>query len=80
MGRRVMLIEPIIDPATYLFFPVAVSGLQLALELLIIAFDLEQVIICKVGPLFFELTFELSPPPFELIRVHTSGSFLGACV
>jgi hypothetical protein len=65
-----ILFEPFVDPATYFIFLVAVFGLQLSLELLVVAFDLKQVIVGEVGPLFFELTFELSPPPFELIRIH----------
>jgi hypothetical protein len=68
--------EPLIGPATHLFFPVAVFGLQLSLELLIVTFDLQQIIVGKVAPLLFELTFKLSPPPFKLIRIHNCASFL----
>jgi hypothetical protein len=73
-----ILFEPIVGPTADLFFPVAVLGLQLSLELLIVTFDLEQVIIGEVGPLFFELTFELSPPPFELIRIHPRAPFFSS--
>jgi hypothetical protein len=73
---RVLAFEPLVDPATYLFFPVAVFSLQLSLKLLVVTFDLEQVIVCKIAPLLFEFTLELSPSPFELIRIHNRGSFL----
>src|SRR6267142_620586 len=39
--------EPLVSPATYLFFPIAVFGLQSSLELLIVTFNLQQIIIGK---------------------------------
>ena len=70
-----MAFEPLVSPATHFLFLVTVFGLQGSLELLIVALDLQQIIVGEFTPLLFELAFELSPPTLELIFVHKSSFF-----
>src|SRR5882724_168374 len=43
--------EPLVSPAAYFLFLIAVFGLQSSLELLIVTFNLQQIIIRKFTPL-----------------------------
>src|SRR4249919_1978462 len=68
--------EPLVSPAPYFFFLVAVFGLQSSLELLIVTFNLQQIIIRKFTPLLLELALKLSPPTLKLIFVHNCSFLL----
>src|SRR6185295_12696249 len=61
---------PLDSPLHELVLVIAIPFLDFADELLVAPFNLLQVIIGKLAPLLFEVTFELHPFPFELIGVH----------
>ena len=64
----------LVRPLDELVLVIAVPFLDFADELLVASFDLLQVIIGEFALLLFEVTFELHPFPFELIRVHDGSS------
>jgi hypothetical protein len=61
---------PLVRPLHELVFLIPVPLLSFANELLVIPFDLLQVVIGKLAPLLFQFAFELFPFPLELSCVH----------
>jgi hypothetical protein len=61
---------PLVRPLHEQILFIAIPFLNFTDELVVIAFDLLQVIIGELPPLLFGFTFELHPFPFELISVH----------
>lgn len=61
---------PLVRPLHQLIFFVAIPLLRFADELVVIPFDLLQVVIGKLAPFPFQLAFELFPFPLELICIH----------
>jgi hypothetical protein len=62
----VLLLEPFIRPALHVFFSISVPLLHPALELVVVAFGLHQLVIGKLTGMHLELT----PFVFELIAIH----------
>src|SRR5262249_42110009 len=65
-----VLVKPPVHPATDLLFLLSISFLQRARKLVVIAFDLQQIVIGKLAPLFLEFPFELFPLSLELFAIH----------
>jgi hypothetical protein len=61
---------PLVSPFHELIFLIAIPFLNFSDELLVIAFDLRQIVIGKFAILLFQFTLELFPLPLELICVH----------
>ncbi len=61
---------PLVSPLHELIFLIAIPFLNFSDELLVIAFDLRQIVIGKFAILLFQFTLELFPLPLELICVH----------
>lgn len=61
---------PLVRPLHQLIFFIPIPLLSFTDELLLIPFDLLQVVIGKLAPLLFQFAFELFPFPLELIGVH----------
>jgi hypothetical protein len=61
---------PLVRPLHQLIFLIPVPLLSFADELLVIPFDLLQVVIGKHAPLLFQFAFELFPFSLELIGIH----------
>jgi hypothetical protein len=62
----VLLLEPFNRPALHVFFSISVPLLHPALELVVVAFGLHQLVIGKLTRMHMELT----PFAFELISIH----------
>src|SRR6476620_3288582 len=72
---RLGALKPLVRPTGNIIFFRPVPFLHLPQELLVIAFDLGQIIVCNFSPLTFQLTLKLTPFPFEDICVHNISSF-----
>jgi len=62
----VRLLEPFIRPAFHVFFSISAPLLHPALELVVVAFGLPQLVIDNLTRLHLALT----PLAFELIAIH----------
>jgi hypothetical protein len=80
VGCLVVLV-PIDDPEKDRLFVLSVSLLHRANELVVVACDLQQIVIGKFAPLFLKIFLELTPLAFELIPIHSSPiCFLGGMI
>ena len=61
---------PLVRPLQELVLFIAIPFQSFAEKLVVIAFDLFQIILGELAVLLFQLAFELHPFPLELIRVH----------
>ena len=61
---------PLVRPFHEVILFIAIPFLGFADKLVVIAFDLLQVVVGKLAIFLFQLTFELHPFSLELIRVH----------
>src|SRR5262245_40547845 len=67
---RLVSVKPLVHPTTDLLFLLSISFLQRARKLVVIAFDLHQIVIGELAPLFFEFSLELFPLSLELFAIH----------
>jgi hypothetical protein len=68
-----LCVVPIIDFPARLIPSVAISLLDFALELILLAIDYVEIIIREFAPFLFDLAFHLLPASFNAIPIH-SGS------
>jgi len=68
-----LCIVPIIDFPARLIFGVAISLLDFAFELILLAIDYVEIIISEFAPLLFDLAFHLLPASFNAIPVHSDS-------
>jgi len=61
---------PLVGPLDDVVPFVAIPFLDFADKLVLVPFNLLQIIIIKLVPLLFEFTLELHPSPLELVSVH----------
>lgn len=62
--------SPVVDVFLHLILGVAVSGLDLALQLFAVAIDFGDVVVSELAPLLFHLAGKLLPVSFNPIPVH----------
>jgi hypothetical protein len=64
-----------LDPAMDRLFVLSVSLLDQADELVVVAFNLHQIVIGEPTPLLLELFLEMIPLSLELFASHSRSSF-----
>jgi len=72
--QDLVALVPVLGPALYFFLFLAVAFLNDAEEFIVVALRFEQIVVCKLAPLLFDLAFELLPTSFELLFVHENAS------
>src|SRR5450759_2207757 len=70
LGRRILLLRPLVGAPIGLVGGVAVLLLQLAYEAIFLAPDLLKLVVGELAPLFARMAFELFPLALDDVPVH----------